>query len=83
MENVSSTFPEVTTPNIQMSCMRAFQGAIAHASIRLSCGICEACSKRIMLFIFLSKMRICDTIYKLLKQVQTLARSPTADYPFV
>jgi hypothetical protein len=40
MGNLSSTFPEVITPSIQMSCMRAYQGAIAHASIRLPCGIC-------------------------------------------
>lgn len=83
MKNVSSTSIEVTTPNIHMSCMRAYQGALAHASIRLPCGIYRACSKRIISFISLSKMRICDTIYELLKQVQTLARSPIADYPFV
>jgi hypothetical protein len=40
MGNVSSEFPEVITPDIQMSCMRAYQEAIAHASIRLPCGIC-------------------------------------------
>jgi hypothetical protein len=40
MGKVSSAFPEVITPNIQMSCMRAYQRAIAHASIRLPCGIC-------------------------------------------
>lgn len=40
MGNVSSEFPELITPNIQMSCMRAYQAAVAHASIRLPCGIC-------------------------------------------
>jgi hypothetical protein len=40
MGTVSSAFPEVITPSIQMSCMRAYQAAISHASIRLPCGIC-------------------------------------------
>jgi hypothetical protein len=40
MGNVSSAFPEVITPDIQMACIRAYQGAIAHASLRLPCGIC-------------------------------------------
>ena len=40
MGNVSLVFPEDITPRIQMSCMRAYQRAMAHASIRLPCGIC-------------------------------------------
>ncbi|KAH7378937.1 hypothetical protein BKA64DRAFT_765884 [Cadophora sp. MPI-SDFR-AT-0126] len=40
MGRVSSTFPEVITPSIQMSCMKSYQRATAHASVRLPCGIC-------------------------------------------
>jgi hypothetical protein len=40
MGNVSLDFPEVITPEIQMACMRSYQEAITHASIRLPCGIC-------------------------------------------
>jgi hypothetical protein len=40
MGRVSSTFPEIITPSIQMSCMKAYQRVIAHASTRLPCGIC-------------------------------------------
>jgi hypothetical protein len=40
MGNVSAAFPEDITPSIQMSCMRAYQRAIAYASIRVPCGIC-------------------------------------------
>lgn len=40
MANVSLKFPEVITPDIQMSCIRAYQGAMARASIQLPCGIC-------------------------------------------
>jgi hypothetical protein len=40
MGNVSLAFPEDITPTIQMACMRSYQGAITHASIRLPCGIC-------------------------------------------
>ena len=40
MGKVSAAFPEVITPSIQMSCMTAYQRAIAHASVRLPCGIC-------------------------------------------
>ncbi|KAH6704177.1 hypothetical protein BKA61DRAFT_617999 [Leptodontidium sp. MPI-SDFR-AT-0119] len=40
MGEVSSTFPEVITPSIQMSCLKSYQRAIAHASMRLPCGIC-------------------------------------------
>jgi hypothetical protein len=40
MGNVSLAFPEVIPPTIQMACMRSYQRAINHASIRLPCGIC-------------------------------------------
>lgn len=40
MENVSSQFPEVITPEIQMSCIKSYQKAIMHASARLPCGVC-------------------------------------------
>jgi hypothetical protein len=40
MGNVLLAFPEDITPSIQKSCMRDYQQAIAHASIRLPCGIC-------------------------------------------
>ena len=40
MGKVSLAFPEVITPTIQMACMRSYQEAITHASIRLPCGIC-------------------------------------------
>jgi hypothetical protein len=40
MGTVSSAFPEVITPDIQMSCLRNYQQAIDHASTQLPCGIC-------------------------------------------
>jgi hypothetical protein len=40
MSGVSLTFPETITPNIQMSCLQAYQQAISNASKRLPCGIC-------------------------------------------
>jgi hypothetical protein len=40
MANSSSAFPEVITPDIQMSCLRAYQAAISRATIQLPCGIC-------------------------------------------
>lgn len=40
MGDASLAFPEVNTPTIEISCMRDYQGAIAHASKRLPCGIC-------------------------------------------
>jgi hypothetical protein len=40
MQEASSAFPETITPTIQMSCIRAYQTAISHASRRLPCGVC-------------------------------------------
>jgi hypothetical protein len=40
MGKASLGFPEDIPPEIQMSCMRDYQGAITHASIRLPYGIC-------------------------------------------
>ena len=40
MKQASTTFPEVITPSIQMSCMKAYQKAISDASRRLPCGLC-------------------------------------------
>ena len=40
MKRALTTFPEVTMPSIQMSCMKAYQKAISDASKRLPCGLC-------------------------------------------
>jgi hypothetical protein len=40
MKQASSTFPEMITPAIQMSCMKDYQRAISNASRRLPCGLC-------------------------------------------
>jgi hypothetical protein len=40
MKRATTTFPEVITPSVQMSCMKAYQKATADASKRLPCGLC-------------------------------------------
>lgn len=40
MKQASTDFSEMSTPSIQMECMKAYQKAISNASRRLPCGLC-------------------------------------------
>jgi hypothetical protein len=70
MSGVSSTFPETITPNIQMSCLQAYQDAISNASRRLPCSICGGLS--------LYKMDAFRASSRRLGQLLTPARSKRA-----
>ena len=50
MSRVSSAFPETVTPSIQMSCLKAYQTALSHASRRGPCGICGGLYQEDQLF---------------------------------
>ena len=50
MEQASIAFPERIMPAIQMSCLRAYQNTLSHASRRLPCGICGGLYQEDQLF---------------------------------